>query len=394
VHSPGRLGQGSTFTVTLPVIPAAPAAVNLSAFFSKPGESVMVLSEKEDGQDRIQQSLRERGFDVQFCRVDEKSEWTAQLTAIQPAALILDEELAVRQGWAIVDILKRNAATEHIPVFACSLHAERDQGEWLELNFLHKPLQASQLQKEMGRLLAKSDRPQTVLIVDDDPNILNMNRRLVEGAGKKVITARNGREAMELLTETRPDLILLDLMMPVMDGFEVLDALRASEYTREIPVIILTARLLSDADLEHCNRGVASILGKGLFSAEETLGHIEAALARQNSLSGATRQLIRKAMACIHAHYAEPITREFIAEQVGISADYLTDCFRQEFGVTPITYIRRYRIHQACELLQTSDQTITQVAMNVGFADGAHFTRTFFREMGLTPKAYRHQTQR
>ncbi len=186
-------------------------------------------------------------------------------------------------------------------------------------------------------------------------------------------------------------MILLDLMMPEMDGFAVLDELRTKESTREIPVIILTARLLSDADLERCNRGVATILGKGLFSAEETLKHVENALARQHTLNRTTQQLIRKAMAYIHARYSEPVTREEIAAQVGISADYLTDCFRQELGIPPITYIRRYRIRQACELLRNTDQAITQIAMAVGYSDSAHFTRTFQREMKLTPRAFRHK---
>ena len=79
-----------------------------------------------------------------------------------------------------------------------------------------------------------------------------------------------------------------------------------------------------------------------------------------------------------------------IAHHVGISADYLTDCFRQELGIPPITYIRRYRIRQACELLRNSDQPITQIALAVGFSDSAHFTRTFQREMKVTPRAYRH----
>jgi len=177
--------------------------------------------------------------------------------------------------------------------------------------------------------------------------------------------------------------------MPEMDGFAVLDALRERESTRAIPVIILTARLLSEADLERCHRGVANILAKGVFSAAETLAHIEAALERRSPLGGATRQLVRRAMAFIHAHYAEAIDRDAIAAHIGISPDYLTDCFHQALGVTPLNYIRRYRIRQAGELLRTTEQSITQVALSVGFSDSAHFTRTFLRETGLTPKAYR-----
>jgi transcriptional regulator GlxA family with amidase domain len=98
-------------------------------------------------------------------------------------------------------------------------------------------------------------------------------------------------------------------------------------------------------------------------------------------------------MAYIHTQYAEPLSREEIADHVGISADYLTDCFRQELGITPSTYIRRYRIRRACELLQGTNQSITQIALVVGFSEGAHFTRTFQREMGTTPRAYRDSKQ-
>jgi YesN/AraC family two-component response regulator len=261
------------------------------------------------------------------------------------------------------------------------------------LNYLHKPLRPERLAKELAQILAPDRSPTTILIVDDDPAILDMHRRLIEQSGRQALTARTGREALDLLERTRPDLILLDLMMPEMDGFEVLDRLHSRESTRDIPVIILTARVLSDADLERCNHGVASILGKGLFSADETLGHIESALTRQNTLSGATRQLVHRAMACIHNRYAETLTREEIARWVGISPDYLTDCFRQELGITPITYIRRYRIRQACELLRNTDQSITQVAMHVGFSDSAHFTRTFLREVGITPKVFRYKNR-
>jgi YesN/AraC family two-component response regulator len=263
----------------------------------------------------------------------------------------------------------------------------------LELNYLHKPLQMEQLVKELERIGESKDEPQTILVVDDDPGILDMHCRLVTQSGRRAVTARNGREALKLIEEQTPDLILLDLMMPEMDGFAVLDELRARESTRDIPVIILTARLLSDADLDRCNRGVATILGKGLFSAEETLGHVEAALARQHTLNRATQQLIRKSMAYIHTHFSEPLSREEIAERVGISADYLTDCFRQELGITPIIYIRRYRIRQACELLRNSEQSITQIAQAVGFSDSAHFARTFQRELNMTPRAFRRSKQ-
>jgi signal transduction histidine kinase/DNA-binding LacI/PurR family transcriptional regulator/CheY-like chemotaxis protein len=389
VRSPGSLGSGSTFSFCLPIVSTSSTPPDLVTPQVAGGSIVMVLAESGDSTARLRDYLTGRGFDLHVCQMDSKSEWLSKVAAMQPAALILSGKLAAREGWAIAGILKRQAGTENIPILAYDLDTKHDHGELLELNYLHKPLQPDQLARELSHYLTATKVPQTVLVVDDDPGILDMNSRLIEQTGRKTITARSGHEALDLLDHTHPDLILLDLMMPEMDGFAVLDALRSREATRDIPVIILTARLLSDADLERCNHGVASILGKGLFSAEETLGHIEAALARQNTLGGATRQLVRRAMAHIHSHYSEPLTREQIADQIGISADYLTDCFRQELGITPITYIRRYRIRQACELLRSTDQSITRVAMNVGFADGAHFTRTFLRETGVTPRTYR-----
>jgi transcriptional regulator GlxA family with amidase domain len=95
-------------------------------------------------------------------------------------------------------------------------------------------------------------------------------------------------------------------------------------------------------------------------------------------------------MTYINTHYSETLSREDIAQHVGISADYLTDCFRQELSITPMIYLRRYRILQARELLETTNLSMTQVAFKVGFSESAHFTRLFQREVGMTPRAYRH----
>lgn len=389
VQSPGRLGCGSTFTFRLPTLTSGASQPYFSAMISKPGSTIAILSEKDDPTEQLARYLVEDGYTVRVFNIDQEQEWLSWAAAFLPAAIIFGQNLASTHGWSIAGILKHRSETANIPVFAYALDPDKDRGELLELNYLHKPVQAEQLSREFSRILPESANPPTVLIVDDDPGILDMHRRMVEQTGKRVVTAHNGREAMLKVAAELPDLILLDLVMPEMDGFAVLDALREKENTRNIPVIILTARLLSDADIARCNRGVASILSKGMFSTEETLGHIEAALARQGSLNSATRQLIRRAMAIIHARYAGPLTREGIAGQLNISADYLTDCFRQEFGITPITYIRRYRIKQACDLLLNTDCSITNVAMQVGFSDSAHFTHTFIREMGLSPKAYR-----
>jgi len=178
-------------------------------------------------------------------------------------------------------------------------------------------------------------------------------------------------------------------MMPEMDGFEFLEAIREDEMSRDIPVIVLTGQVLTEDDMVRLNCGVASVLGKGLFSAKETLEHVEAALAHRRKMSAEAQQLVLKAMAYIHTHYAEPISLSDLAAYVGLGERHLGRCFRQETGVTPITYLNRYRIQQAKMSLELEDRTITQVAQDVGFSDSSYFARVFRREVGVSPSAYR-----
>jgi YesN/AraC family two-component response regulator len=205
----------------------------------------------------------------------------------------------------------------------------------------------------------------------------------------RVLQARHGREALSIVENTRPDLILLDLMMPELDGFGVLEALRANESTHLIPVVVLTAKALTESDMARLNQGVMTVLEKGVFSAEETLARVAAALTRTDKSGTTARRLVRKAIAYLHEHYSEPISRNQLANYVSVSENYLTHCFHQEMGISPMTYLNRYRIKRARALLETGDQIITEVALTVGFSDSTYFSRVFQREVGVSPGAYR-----
>lgn len=390
VRSPGDLGCGSTFFYTLPILKQMKSQTELTAPLSNPPNSVVVLTEQNDPAERLCNFLIERGFITKLYHVDKQIDWLSEVISSPPAALIIGDRLTAHQGWVIVGMLKRQPATEHIPILAYSIDNEHDQGELLELNYLQKPLRLERLREELLNLGTPEKGKLTILIIDDEPGILNVHSRLVEQIGCIAITAGNGVEALKVIEKNKPDLILLDLMMPEMDGFAFMSALKKREVMRSIPVIVLTARVLSEEDLERLNNGVATILSKGIFSTGEILNRIEAVLARKHSLGQATQQIVRQAMAFIHAHFAEALCREDIARYVGISADYLTDCFRQELNITPMIYLRRYRIMQARELLETTNLSMTQVAFEIGFSESAHFTRLFQHEVGMTPRAYRH----
>ncbi|MEP6895494.1 MAG: helix-turn-helix domain-containing protein, partial [Chloroflexota bacterium] len=205
----------------------------------------------------------------------------------------------------------------------------------------------------------------------------------------RVLKAQNGQAALKTLEREIIDLVLLDLQMPEMDGFEVLEKMRANERLQKIPVIVITGQPLTEAEMARLNRGVASILEKGLFSLDETAKHINAALKREHRLGGEAQRLVRKAMAFIHENYSKPVSRRDIAQHVSIAEDYLTFCFRQELGTTPIKYLQRYRVNRARQLLKEDQRNITEIALLVGFSDSGYFSRVFHRETGMSPEVFR-----
>ena len=132
----------------------------------------------------------------------------------------------------------------------------------LELDYLTKPIELAELDARARPTLAHrrdaAPHTRTLLVVDDDPNTLEMHARIVQAhsPANRVLKARNGREALEILQREPVDLVLLDLMMPEMDGFEVLEAMRERDAARNIPVIVVTGQTLTEADMARLNRGV------------------------------------------------------------------------------------------------------------------------------------------
>jgi signal transduction histidine kinase/DNA-binding response OmpR family regulator len=384
--SPVADGHGSRVFFTLPLMPELPVQPPALASGVTP-PSVALLGDALAAGGQVQTYLQERGFEVRAYAAETDPDWIRALAAAPPAAIVMEDGLAARLGWDLIGALKRETALEQIPILVYALDPGQNQGELLELNYLLKPLRPEQLLAALERQHL-SGQP-LVLIADDDPELLALHSRIVAQAGYRATLARSGREALAAVQNLRPDLILLDLMMPEMDGFEVLEALRGHEATRAIPVIVITGQALTEAEIQRLNRGVAAILSKGIFTAAETLGRIETALARPGGFSHTAQRIVPRAIAYLQAHYAEPITRDDIARHVAISGNYLTECFRQALGITPMTYLTRYRLQRAQHLLDTTDLPITEIAAETGFAEISHFTHTFKRETGVSPHAYR-----
>jgi signal transduction histidine kinase/DNA-binding LacI/PurR family transcriptional regulator/AraC-like DNA-binding protein len=392
VQSNGEEGTGSTFALTLPTVRPPVAQPHQAQRMPSANPLVMVLTTDPSMSERLCELLRRRNFTVEVVPTSQGADWHSHLQEHLPESIILDVSTEPALGWKMLKEIKNSPRMAGIPVLFFS--SSRLDGALLELEYLTKPIELSELTRALDEFWLMTDavRPtRNVLIVDDEPNTLEVQARIVQAhsPANRVLKAHNGKEALDLLHREVIDLVLLDLQMPEMDGFQVLDAMRSLESTRQIPVIVVTGTTLTEADMARLNQGVAAVLGKGLFSLEETVAHISSALAHKRKLSGEAQRLVRSAMAYIHENYAEAISRRDIAQHVGLTEDHLTFCFRREVGTTPIAYLQRYRISQAKRLLKESQQTISDIALNVGFADRGYFSRVFHRETGVSPDAYR-----
>ncbi|MCX6032732.1 MAG: substrate-binding domain-containing protein [Chloroflexi bacterium] len=406
VQSSGLEDGGSDFFFRLPVVePAASGAVSPSLRLSAVGQpgaapccsrsqTVVLLTDQAANGELLQSHLLEQGFEVEVLPVEEGEDWLARLLARRPGAVVLDLQPTWERGWQLFDVLKHSEATQDIPVLLYSLLAERGQGAVLALDYLAKPMGIVSLAQALQNLgLADGEvQNKAILIADDDPEVLAMHGDIVRARfpNCRILTAANGRQALDILQRgERPLFVLLDLMMPELDGMGVLEAMQRDERLRDIPVIVLTAQCLSEDDMSHLSRGVASILQKGMFTTEETLARVEQALARNKRLGSETQRLVRRVMAYIHTNFSQDISREQMASYVGVSARHLTRCFAQEVGLSPIDYLNRFRVVQARRLLDDGHANITEVMNAVGFRDSSYFSKIFRREVGMSPSAYR-----
>lgn len=385
VRSTGLEETGSTFYFQLPLLNQA---VPLKQPINKQKNKVLILSEKEAFE--LYDHLQAKGFDVEIVNCFHQSDWLQEIIAHTPGAVVLDFLPAAELGWQLMEVLKQHPQTSDVPVIFYNLEERNSQGSFLQIETLTKPVSGEELVLVLEKLgIASNDERPTILIVDDDPNVLDMHKRMLEKhISCYTVLAYNGKEALEILKRESPDLILLDLMMPEMDGFEVLQQMRSLDPVCTVPVIILSAKILTAEDMSRLQEGVAVVLGKGLFSMEEMLSRVEAVLNHSKHLGSQASQTVRQVMAYIHENYAESLSRSELARHVAITERYLTHCFRHEMGITPVTYLNRYRIKRAKLMLAQGRANITEVAMQVGFSDSSYFNRVFRQEVGMTPGNY------
>lgn len=392
VDSSGVEGEGAEFWAVLPEFIVH--ETQLPSAIAAEGElNILLLFHSPADHGQLRERLHQQHIKLLEAPLDRPQEWQKLLAISPPQAIILEIDDKSNLPWRTMKMIKDLPSVQEIPVMFYSASA---QGEsLLKLDYLTKPIEPEALLRALDQNLTLAEPEaqtiRTFLVVDDDVNTLEMYARLLRlhSATNRVLAAQNGREALNFLLTEKVDLVLLDLQMPEMDGFAVLQAMHEASWTRNIPVIIITGKELTEEDLARLSEGVTVVLQKGMFAANETIAHINAVLERKRHLSMNAQRLVRMAMLYIHKNYAQPITRGEIARHINIAEDYLTSCFRQELGTTPIKYVQRYRILQAKKMLKETALTVTEIALAVGFSDSGYFSRVFHRETGLPPETYR-----
>jgi GAF domain-containing protein/CheY-like chemotaxis protein len=279
-----EVGAGSTFTVQLPIRGRQIDGTAIDEITLDPNRRWILAV--DDDPDVI--NLYKRYLDQQNYQVIglPESELAAQKAReLQPYAILLDVLMPNRDGWAVIHELKSSPETRDIPVIMCSFVDAAGRGFSLgAADFLVKPVTEERLLAALTRLDddAHHDlgRPRRVLVIDDTPEDRKLLRRTLESAVEPyhVLEAGGGPEGIELIENAHPDLVVLDLMMPEMDGFAVLESLKSSRELRQVPIIIVTAKDLTEHERNRIQGRAAALFQKGLFREDEFFQDIRRAL--------------------------------------------------------------------------------------------------------------------
>jgi signal transduction histidine kinase/CheY-like chemotaxis protein len=256
-------GRGSTFTITLPAEagPGAEAGAETSPEAGKSG-TVLVIEDERVMQDLLRQELAQRGYRVFTATGGVEGLRLAR--EVRPDAITLDIIMPDLDGWSVLRALKDDPDLRGIPVILVTILREREMGYALgATDLLTKPIDPEALARSLERY-CKVEHAE-ILIVDDDSATRDVLRRALVRAGWRVAEAASGPALVDALERSHPAVVLLDLMMPSMDGFEVLDAMRRRDAWRDIPVIVVTAKDLSDKEAEWLRVRVERVFQKGAY---------------------------------------------------------------------------------------------------------------------------------
>lgn len=377
-------GKGSTFHVYLPVrsiageyaFPHNPKLPMVIAVLGDPGEPPPAIAAM---------ALRSSAPIVHIPDVEALE---ALITRADPVALIWDTSRPFLAERAVITYVQQHQTLSGVPFFIYDGAQRRTTLAIPEL------VSGSELRRDPLSFVATQSpgaRPH-IVIVDDDQRMHDLYREIIQKTlpNAQLTSVRDGDLLADALKHApAPTIFLLDLVMPGQDGFATLAWIRSQKRYARVPVVVLSGKVLTRAEvqqLQYPQTVLRPKVGNTYEGMAELLRHITGnGLANPPHLSTAARH----ALAYMQQNYAERLSRERIAIEAGVSESYLTQVFQNELGVTPWTYLARYRIAKACTALLTSDDSITDIAISVGFDDPGYFSKVFRNEIGMSPREYR-----
>lgn len=277
INLESTLGHGCTFTVLLPTVvecknkPVPPVVEALPVESETLAQSILVIDDDEVIRDLLHNHLSKSGYHVLTAASGEEGLKIAR--ALHPQIITLDVMMPEMDGWMVLSLLKNDPELADIPVVMMSIVEEPHKGYSLgAADYLVKPVSHQQLNKIIQKYMA--DGRATVLIVEDDPVTRDMLSNMLERAGWRVIVAENGRIGLSRLEMNPIDLILLDLMMPEINGFEFAMQVRQREDWRNIPIVVLTAKDISSEEREQLHDCTTVVFQKGAYTKMELLNEV------------------------------------------------------------------------------------------------------------------------
>jgi signal transduction histidine kinase/DNA-binding response OmpR family regulator/HAMP domain-containing protein len=293
VEVQSRLGEGSTFIVRLPASgePAGPGAAGPAppaearpADAAPPAENpagpntVVVIDDDPQVRELMERFLGKEGYAV--CGAPTGEEGLRLVRRLRPRAVTLDVMMpGGLDGWGVLAALKSDPATAGIPVIMSTIVDDKSRGFALgATDYITKPIDWGRLSTVLHGLGASRSDP--VLVIEDDPSSRELARRTLTRDGWEVLEADNGKTGLAQARKRRPAVILLDLMMPEMDGFQFLEEKRKDAALSEVPVIVVTAADLTEADRRRLNGSVRQIIQKNDQTAADLLAQVRDLMAR------------------------------------------------------------------------------------------------------------------
>lgn len=279
--------QGSTFRLYLPsTIEVKPPKksepmppVHLKDDQPSPQQPiVLIIDDDPYVHDVMKRFLNKHGFAVKMAL--NGLDGIRMAREIMPDAITLDVVMPGMDGWNVLGILKADPKTSNIPIIMITIDGSREAGYALGVSdFLTKPINRNRLLSSLNRCRRTDTLANSrILVVEDEADARHMLRWMLEKEKCTVWEADNGQTALDVISQSTPDLILLDLMMPEMDGFEFVEALRQQYPGWKVPIVVITAMTLSAADRLRLNGSVQKILQKGACSLGDLLQEIHSLL--------------------------------------------------------------------------------------------------------------------